>query len=211
MLAITALAVALAIGTRLAGFGWSGIAVLALGAAASFVLASRLGDNPFWHAAGPFYIGLPALAIVALRSQPALGLQTVLGVFLIVWATDTGAFFFGKLIGGPKMVPHLSPGKTWAGTIGGSVTAAIVYGLYIGILGFNMLEAMGFALLFSVAAPLAAASLPPFSPTDETTERGVVLGPDGLDALFAFPLHVEAIRRFFAARGVVGPGDYTPL
>jgi phosphatidate cytidylyltransferase len=151
--AITALAVALAIGARLAGFGWAaGITVLALGAVASFVLASRLGDTPFWHAAGPLYIGLPALAIVALRSQPALGLQTVLGVFLIVWATDTGAFFFGKLIGGPKMVPNLSPGKTWAGTIGGSVTAAIVYGLYIGILGFNMLEAMGFALLFSVAA-----------------------------------------------------------
>lgn len=66
-------------------------------------------------------------------------------------------------------------------------------------------------LLFSIAAPLAAASLPPFSPTSETTERGVVLGPDGIDDLFAFPLHVEAIRRFFAARGVTGDGAYRPL
>ena len=66
-------------------------------------------------------------------------------------------------------------------------------------------------LLFSIAAPLAAATLPPFSPTNETTERGVIFGPEGIDALFAFPLHVEAVRRFFAARGVAGSGDYRPL
>ncbi len=149
---VTALTVAIAIGTLLAGLGWAAVAVLAVGALASFVLASRRKDNPLWHAAGLFYIGLPSLAMVALRSQAALGLQIVLGIFLIVWATDTGAYFFGKLIGGPKMVPQLSPGKTWAGTVGGSITAAIVYGLYIGILGFHMLEAMAFALVFSLAA-----------------------------------------------------------
>ncbi|OJU07482.1 MAG: hypothetical protein BGN85_00790 [Alphaproteobacteria bacterium 64-11] len=150
--AVTALAIAIAIMLLLAGYGWAGIAVLALSAVVSYVLATRLADNPLWHAAGLFYLGLPALAIVALRIQQEQGLQTVLGLFLIVWATDTGAFFFGKLIGGPRMVPHLSPGKTWAGTVGGSFTAAIVYGLYIGVLGFHMLPAMVFGLLFSVTA-----------------------------------------------------------
>ena len=61
----------------------------------------------------------------------------MLGLFLIVWATDTGALVFGKLIGGRKLWPAVSPGKTWAGTIGGSVTAVAVFSLYIGLLQFR--------------------------------------------------------------------------
>ena len=62
----------------------------------------------------------------------------MLGLFLIVWATDTGALVFGKLIGGKKLWPAVSPGKTWAGTIGGSVTAVAVFALYIAFFSFNV-------------------------------------------------------------------------
>ncbi|MFO0595833.1 MAG: NUDIX domain-containing protein [Myxococcaceae bacterium] len=65
-------------------------------------------------------------------------------------------------------------------------------------------------LLFSLAAPLDASALKPFQPTNETSERGLVFGPEGLDALFAFDLHVEAVKRFFASRDVRGPHRYTP-
>jgi ADP-ribose pyrophosphatase YjhB (NUDIX family) len=66
-------------------------------------------------------------------------------------------------------------------------------------------------LLFSIAAPLDAAALPPFAPNAETLERGVVLGPDGLDEVFAFPLHAQAVRRFFGARGTTGPHAYRAI
>lgn len=56
-------------------------------------------------------------------------------------------------------------------------------------------------LLFSVGEPIPAAQLPPWEANDEASARGVVFGPDGLDGLFAFPLHAEAVRRFFAERG----------
>jgi phosphatidate cytidylyltransferase len=125
---------------------------LIAGAVAAFVLARKRDDNPLWHAGGVFYIGLPSLALVALRIYPPQGALVVLGLFLIVWATDTGALVFGKLIGGRKMAPRLSPGKTWAGTIGGSVTAAVVFGLYIAFFGFNIWLAMFFAFVFSFAA-----------------------------------------------------------
>jgi ADP-ribose pyrophosphatase YjhB (NUDIX family) len=55
-------------------------------------------------------------------------------------------------------------------------------------------------LLFSVAAPVAHGALAPFLPDHETAERGVIFGTAGLDEVFAFPLHIEAARRFFAAR-----------
>jgi ADP-ribose pyrophosphatase YjhB (NUDIX family) len=59
-------------------------------------------------------------------------------------------------------------------------------------------------LLFSVAAEIALASLPPFTPNLETFERGVVWGPEGLDEVFAFPLHAEAARRWFASERITG-------
>ncbi|HEY0266780.1 MAG TPA: phosphatidate cytidylyltransferase [Rhizomicrobium sp.] len=149
---ITAAAAALAIAAVLLHQVLAGFAVLALGAVAAFLVARRRGDNPFWHAGGVLYLGIPALAIVALRAIPPQGALIVLGLFLIVWATDTGALVFGKLIGGKRIAPRLSPGKTWAGTVGGSVTAALVFGLYIAFFGFNVPAAMLFAFVFSVTA-----------------------------------------------------------
>lgn len=63
-------------------------------------------------------------------------------------------------------------------------------------------------LLFGTAAPISAASLPAFLPSPESSERGLVFGPDGLIDVFAFGLHVEAAKRWFDARGVGGPHDY---
>lgn len=60
-------------------------------------------------------------------------------------------------------------------------------------------------ILFSVAAPIALASVGPFRPNDEVSERGLVFGPAGLDDVFAFPLHVDAARRWFVREGIVGP------
>jgi ADP-ribose pyrophosphatase YjhB (NUDIX family) len=65
-------------------------------------------------------------------------------------------------------------------------------------------------LLFSVARPIPVSSLPPFTANAEVSERGLVFGPDGLEDVFAFPLHIEAARRFFADRGITGPHDFAP-
>lgn len=127
-------------------------ACLVLGAVASYIWAQRNDDNPLWHAGGVLYIGLPAMALVALRVFPLQPQLVILGLFLLVWATDTGALVFGKLIGGPKLAPRLSPGKTWAGTIGGSITAMVVYGFYIALFGFDAESAMVFAFAFSFVA-----------------------------------------------------------
>jgi phosphatidate cytidylyltransferase len=129
-------------------------AFLAIGVVASFVAAQQRNDNPLWHAGGVLYLGLPSLALVGLRTFPAQGALIVLGLFLIVWATDTGALVFGKLIGGPKMAPRISPGKTWSGTIGGSITAAVVFAAYIAFFSFNVLAGVVFALGLSVVAHL---------------------------------------------------------
>lgn len=57
-------------------------------------------------------------------------------------------------------------------------------------------------LLFAVAPAVDASALPPFSSDAESSERGIVFGPGGLDEVFAFSLHAAAARRYFAERGI---------
>ncbi len=65
-------------------------------------------------------------------------------------------------------------------------------------------------MVFSVAPPQPARALPAFEPDGESSERGLIFGPAGLDEVFAFPTHVEAARRYFAARGETGSHNFTP-
>jgi phosphatidate cytidylyltransferase len=153
---VTGAAVALAVAALAFGAISVAFGVLIIGAVAAYFLALQRDDNPLWHAVGVLYIGLPALALVGLRVLPAKsqGIWLVLGLFAIVWATDTGALIFGKLIGGKKLAPKLSPGKTWAGTIGGTVTALVVFLPFVAIFAVNAVSALAFAAGLSVVAHL---------------------------------------------------------
>ena len=66
-------------------------------------------------------------------------------------------------------------------------------------------------LLFSLAPVVEAGALSAFEPNAETSERGLVFGPGGLDDVFAFPLHAEAARRFFTARELSGEHGYVRI
>ena len=63
-------------------------------------------------------------------------------------------------------------------------------------------------LLFSVVRPIELWVMPPFVPSNETSERGLIFGPDGLESLFAFDVHTAAVQRYFAESGVTGPHRY---
>ena len=80
-----------------------------------------LKSDPWWSAAGFYYAGLTCDC--ADRDPPGPGLRLPrdpLPVY-VVWSADTGAFFTGRLIGGPKLAPIISPNKTWSGLIGGAL------------------------------------------------------------------------------------------
>jgi phosphatidate cytidylyltransferase len=108
--------------------------ILLLGTAVAYASASLRGARAAWQAGGVLYLGVPALALVALRSVPLNGAYVIIGLMLAIWAADTGALIAGNLIGGAKLAPVLSPNKTWSGTLGGIATAAIVEAIYIAIL-----------------------------------------------------------------------------
>lgn len=76
-------------------------------------------------AGGAIYIGLPAALFVWLRDRGPEGLETILALFAVIWASDIFAYFGGKLIGGPKIARGLSPNKTWSGIISGVLAGAL--------------------------------------------------------------------------------------
>ncbi len=99
-------------------------------------------------AAGAFYVGLPVTALVLLRAQEQ-GLLLTLWAMALVWACDTGAYFAGRAIGGPKLAPAISPNKTWAGFLGG-VAAATAF-------AFVLVAVFALPIGLAFATPLLAA------------------------------------------------------
>ena len=75
------------------------------------------------------YIVTAIAAMVWLRTgqaDNATGLFHFLTLLFIVWASDSFAYLFGRLIGGPKLAPHISPKKTWSGFVGSSLGAGAI-------------------------------------------------------------------------------------
>jgi phosphatidate cytidylyltransferase len=106
-----------------------GMGALGFGVVFAAGMASMLPTTPVDRAAfGVGYIGLPCVCLVWLRNVEPHGLQLVLWLLVVVWATDIAAYFAGRSIGGLRLAPSISPSKTWAGLIGAVLGAALAGG-----------------------------------------------------------------------------------
>jgi phosphatidate cytidylyltransferase len=119
---------------------------LAVGLVATLAAAALSRRNIVWALTGLVYIALPVGALIWLRGLPLYGFDLVLWVFLVVWATDSAAFFVGKTAGGPRLAPTVSPNKTWSGAIGGLVGASLVG------LGFALVAGLPIAVAMIASA-----------------------------------------------------------
>jgi phosphatidate cytidylyltransferase len=76
-------------------------------------------------AAGIAYILAGALGFAWLRTDPVMGRNSVLFLLAVVWVSDSTAYAGGRVIGGPRLAPRISPGKTWSGAITGLLAAGL--------------------------------------------------------------------------------------
>jgi phosphatidate cytidylyltransferase len=108
------------------------VAAAALGLAIEWLMLCRLptaqAGGALLRMAGIAYVALAAAGLVLLRGDPIAGRANVVFLVLIVWAGDIGAYLVGRMLGGPRLAPRISPGKTWSGAVGG-LLAAIAVGL----------------------------------------------------------------------------------
>jgi len=110
------------------GFGLLACAAVAL------ALAGRLaGGRPAAWAGGAVYLAAALLVLWWLRSAHPDGAFLTFWIVAVVVATDTGGYFVGRVAGGPRLAPRISPGKTWSGLAGGVVLAAVTGGVLVAL------------------------------------------------------------------------------
>jgi len=128
--------------TLVAGFFYGFITLLGL-----TILAWRCGG--VFLAAGVPYAGIGGLSLLWLRLHGSAGLNETLFLVVVVWTTDIGAYLVGRVIGGARLAPKISPGKTWSGSAGG---------LALGGLAGAALAAGGHGIYIAALAPALAIS-----------------------------------------------------
>ncbi len=102
---------------------WTGVALL--------VVYSLIRAKNRWNPAGVIYAGLTGVSLSEIRGDDFTGFIAMIFIFAVVWGTDIAAYFTGRAIGGKKLAPSISPGKTWSGAIGGAVAAVICGALVV--------------------------------------------------------------------------------
>ena len=139
----------LVLASVLAGLGYVAAAVGAIALAALAVAALGPSERRLWAAVGVGYAGTILVAPVTLRHDPEYGFVTIVFLFSVVWVTDVMAYVVGRLVGGPKLAPRLSPNKTWSGAVGGAaaaVLAGVATARAAGLDNWTMIALVGLAL-----------------------------------------------------------------
>lgn len=135
--------------------GWPFVLFWAVAAGAVLWEWTRLVKGVVWVATGVFYAAAMFAAPVLLRADAHYGLFAIVLLFAIVWSTDIFGYFAGRAIGGPKLLPSVSPKKTWSGAIAGTLGAMIVAIAVASLFGsFHAGTIAAVALLLSVCAQI---------------------------------------------------------
>jgi phosphatidate cytidylyltransferase len=117
--------VVVVLAVALGAVGRVGMALALAVAGSGLVLGVSLGRRepaPNVTAMGVLWLALPCIALLWLARDA--GSAAVFWMLAVVWATDIGAYAVGRTVGGPKLAPRISPGKTWSGLAGGMACAA---------------------------------------------------------------------------------------
>ena len=100
------------------------------------------GGGMLWYGFGVLYVGLPLLSLqwlLGLGGEAKSGTALLIWLLAMVWSTDIGAYIAGRSLGGPKLIPALSPKKTWSGLFGGMLAAGLVATLLTPYLSVTLL------------------------------------------------------------------------
>ena len=133
------------------------LAVVGLGALSLAWLGGR--GKRIWAGSGLVYAASVVISVTLLRVLSRIdGVEAILWLFAVVWGTDVMAYFGGRLIGGPKLWPRLSPSKTWAGFLVGVFSGGLL-GLLCLVLsaGWENVEIVPLIVLGLLAGVIAQA------------------------------------------------------
>lgn len=109
-------------------------------------------SSGWFVAIGIPYAGIGGIALLWLRLQPSHGLADTMFLVVTIWGTDVGAYLVGRILGGPKLAPRISPGKTWSGAVGGLLIGGFAGAMLAGDAHGINFAALPAAFLLSIFA-----------------------------------------------------------
>jgi len=116
----------------------------------------RKKEQPFTNIAltlvAVFYVAAPfTMLIIVGFLENRYSWHIILGTIFLIWAADSGAYFFGKAFGKTKLFERISPGKTWEGWLGGTLLClGVGYVLSLYLLDLDLPHWLGVALIVAV-------------------------------------------------------------
>ena len=153
--------------------------------------SSKPFENIAYTWLGMFYIAVPFALLCALSFQSGIyHPHLMLGYFLLLWASDSGAYVFGITLGKTKLFERISPKKTWEGTIGGgllSMTLAYVLSNYF--LELSRMDWMVVSIIIVITGNLGDLAESMFKRSINVKDSGTLLPGHGgildrFDAVF---------------------------
>jgi phosphatidate cytidylyltransferase len=150
------LAGAVGIAVAAAFASYIALAIASVALATEAVLTGLIAQerDRFIAGAGVLYAGALVICAIALRLSDGFGLIAIAWLFALVWGTDIMAYFGGRLIGGPKLWPRVSAGKTWSGTLVGIFCGALC-GLAVVLLGSDRTSILPVLLISVLLAAIS--------------------------------------------------------
>jgi phosphatidate cytidylyltransferase len=147
-------------------------------------------EKPFesmaWIVTGWFYLITPWLCMLLLIGDFQYNPGLLLGLFGLLWSADSGAYFAGRTLGKTKLLPRVSPKKTWEGLIGGLICAGLfAYGLSIWVGVFTVYQWL-----------ILAASTTVFGTLGDLAESALKRSLDIKDSGNILPGHGGILDRF---------------
>ena len=188
------------------------IILIPLGLVVPVIEIFRQKQNPVQNIAftllAIIYFALPLsifnMALTPYASQPEIYKPEILiGLFVIIWLNDTGAYLVGSLLGKHKMAEKISPNKTWEGTFGGALLGMIVSLIFFRYFEyFNTIQIIIIALAVIVAGTFGDLTESLIKRNFEVKDSGTLLPGHGgffdrFDSLlFAAPVYYALISLF---------------
>lgn len=122
----------------------------------TFFMLTRPSPSPQWTAEisksvlGPIYTVLPLTLLWMIDLQPN-GKLWIFFLLIVIFANDTGAFYFGRLFGKHKLYEAITPGKTWEGAVGGLLCSVVAALWFLKILRLHEISLSILALVFALS------------------------------------------------------------
>jgi phosphatidate cytidylyltransferase len=129
----------------------AGLLVLVVGLALTIGTFSATWNERNWAVVAHAHLGLAVVAMLYLRLQPGTGFDLLVFLLVMVWMSDIGGYVAGRLIGGPRLAPRISPNKTWAGAVGAVLFTLATAALMARLAGVPSEPVLGIAFVLSFA------------------------------------------------------------